>query len=133
MHQIKILNFIRYELYCRKKENDSVHFELSEDTFDSQKPSTSRTALRHTRHTIDLSDSSDDSFNDRQTSRQDSSNLNEEHKNKSSDTKPSLKKCRNSSTDSTEDNSDFKNEGMIIFIIALYFSDNELFTAESDK
>ncbi|XP_076093658.1 uncharacterized protein LOC143064602 isoform X2 [Mytilus galloprovincialis] len=95
----------------RKKENDSVHFELSEDTFDSQKPSTSRTALRHTRHTIDLSDSSDDSFNDRQTSRQDSSNLNEEHKNKSSDTKPSLKKCRNSSTDSNEDNSDFKNEG----------------------
>ncbi|XP_052090388.1 DNA excision repair protein ERCC-6-like 2 [Mytilus californianus] len=91
-------------------ENDSVHLELSKDTFDSQKPSTSRTALRHTRKPIYLSDSSDDSFNDRKTSRPDSSKLNEDHKNKS-DTKPSLKKCRNTSTDSTEENSDFKNEG----------------------
>lgn len=101
-------------------ENESVHLEISQNSFDSQKPSTSKTALKHGRKPYYHSDSSDDSFDSKFTSKQSKSvsndNTPDDHKVKISVSELDFKKCRKSSTDSTEgENSDFISDGNLIY------------------
>ena len=91
-----------------RQADTSPCLQLSQDTFDSQKPSTSKTA-RHYCHKPVVSDSDDDwldvSFNTK------SHPTKEIVTNRTSTSrhKPNLKRCKGSSTDSTD--SDFKSDG----------------------